>query len=95
MAKITRIITVFKQKVIAKIYFIRDKKGMLDYDLAEMYGVETKQLNRQVKRNVERFPKDFMYQLTTKEYNSLRSQFGTLNPESIVNICLWLSQNLE
>ena len=50
---------------------------MLDQDLAEMYGVETKQLKRQVKRNIERFPKDFMFELTKNEFENLRSQIGT------------------
>lgn len=50
---------------------------MLDQDLAEMYSVETKQLKRQVKRNAERFPKDFMFTLTMKEFENLRSQIGT------------------
>ena len=51
---------------------------MLDTDLAELYGVETKQLKRQVRRNSERFPEDFMFELTQQEYEILRSQFGTL-----------------
>jgi phage regulator Rha-like protein len=51
---------------------------MLDFDLAEMYAVETKQLKRQVRRNIERFPDDFMFTLTAKEYQSLRIQIGTL-----------------
>jgi hypothetical protein len=51
---------------------------MLDYDLAEMYAVETKQLKRQVRRNMERFPADFMLDLTFEEYEGLRSQVGTL-----------------
>lgn len=51
---------------------------MLDSDLATLYDVETKQLKRQVKRNMERFPADFMFELTAKEYEALRSQFGTL-----------------
>ncbi len=50
---------------------------MLDVDLAELYQVETKRLNEQVKRNVDRFPEDFMFQLTDKEWESLRSQFAT------------------
>src|SRR5437868_4438883 len=53
------------------------KKVMLDFDLAVLYGVETKQLKRQVKRNIERFPDDFMFELTRKEFDNLRSQFGT------------------
>ena len=51
---------------------------MLDRDLAELYGVEVKQLKRQVKRNQDRFPADFMFELSRDEYNALRSQFGTL-----------------
>jgi hypothetical protein len=56
---------------------LRGQKIMLDQDLAEMYAVETKQLKRQVKRNIERFPKDFMFELTAKEFENLRSQIGT------------------
>jgi hypothetical protein len=61
-----------------KIYLIRGRKVMFDKDLAELYGVETGHLNRAVKRNIERFPNDFMYQLTAGEFNSLRCQFGIL-----------------
>jgi hypothetical protein len=68
---------VAEQKILNKIYAIRGEKVMLDQDLAEMYGVETKQLKRQVKRNIDRFPKDFMFELTTKEFENLRSQIGT------------------
>ena len=50
---------------------------MLDFDLAELYAVETKQLKRQVKRNPERFPKDFMFEINAKEFENLRSQIGT------------------
>ncbi len=60
-----------------KIYFIRGQKVMLDRDLAEMYGVETKQLKRQVSRNMERFPEEFMFELTKVEFDNLRSQIGT------------------
>ena len=64
-------LSVIPDEVIAsKIYLIRDKKVMLDRDLAELYGVETKRLNQQVKRNIERFPKEFMFQLTEEEMNS-------------------------
>ena len=55
---------------------------MLDRDLARLYGVETKRLNEQVKRNIERFPEDFMFQLTREEAESSRSQFATLNEDS-------------
>ncbi|HEX8014586.1 MAG TPA: ORF6N domain-containing protein [Flavobacterium sp.] len=61
-----------------KIYFIRGQKVMLDFDLASLYEVETKRLNEQVKRNLSRFPEDFMFQLTENEYISLRSQIATL-----------------
>jgi len=61
-----------------KIYFIRGQKVMLDTDLAMLYDVETKRLNEQVKRNLSRFPEDFMFQLTENEYNSSRSQIATL-----------------
>jgi len=60
-----------------KIYLIRNQKVMLDRDLAELYGVETKHLKRQVNRNLERFPEDFMFELTKAENEILRSQFGT------------------
>jgi hypothetical protein len=57
-----------------KIYQIREHRVMLDFDLAEMYEVETKRLNEQVKRNINRFPQDFMFRLTKKEWNFIRSQ---------------------
>ena len=63
--------------IINKIYFIRGQKVMLDKDLAEMYGIETKRLKEAVRRNSERFPKDFMFTLTQKEFQHLRSQFAT------------------
>ena len=61
------------------IYLIRGEKVMLDHDLAELYGVPTKSLNLAVKRNVERFPSDFMFQLTQAEAEGLRFQIGTSN----------------
>ena len=61
-----------------KIYEIRGQKIMFDFDLAELYDVETRILNQAVKRNVKRFPKDFMFQLTKKEWESLRSQIVIL-----------------
>ncbi len=63
------------EKIISKIYQIRSQKVMLDSDLAEMYGVEVRVLNQAVKRNMERFPKDFMFKLTLKEFQNLKSQF--------------------
>jgi len=62
-----------------KIYEIRGEKVMVDRDLAMLYGVETKYLKRQVKRNIERFPADFMFELTREELDHWRRQFGTSN----------------
>ena len=63
--------------VATKILVIRGKKVMLDRDLATLYGVETKNLNLQVKRNIKRFPGDFMLHLTRQEVTNLRLQFAT------------------
>lgn len=64
--------------ITSKIYLIRNQKVMLDKDLAELYNVETKRLKEQVRRNIDRFPAFFMFELTTEEYAALRSQFATL-----------------
>ena len=61
-----------------KIYLIREQKVMLDSDLAQLYGVETKRLKEQVRRNKERFPQTFMFELTSEEHFSLRSQIATI-----------------
>ena len=61
----------------SRILVLRSHKVILDTDLAELYGVSVKRLNEQVKRNEERFPADFMFQLSTKEHEDLRSQFAT------------------
>ena len=68
---------IIDERVINKIYLIRNEKIMLDSDLAELYGVETRRLNEQVKRNIDRFPKDFMFQLTQEEFTNLKSQIAT------------------
>ncbi len=62
----------------SKIYLIREQKVMMDFDLAELYGIETKMLKRAVKRNMQRFPPDFMFELSQDEQTSLRRQIGTL-----------------
>ena len=67
------------QVIQSKIYEIRGQKVILDRDLAEMYGVQTKVLNQAVKRNIERFPEDFMFQLTNEETQNWRLQFVTSN----------------
>ncbi len=65
------------EMVLDKIYFIRNQKVMLDRDLAQLYGVETKALKQAVKRNIERFPEDFMFEFNTSEFEILRSQIVT------------------
>lgn len=73
------LVTIPEEIVTRKIFVIRGHKVMLDRDLAELYGVEVRRLNEQVRRNLERFPSDFMFQLTEEEARSLRSQFATLD----------------
>jgi ORF6N domain len=65
-----------------QILVIRGQRVMVDADLAELYGVETKRFNEAIKRNATRFPADFMFQLTSDESESLRSQIATLNKEA-------------
>ena len=67
-----------------RIVTLRQKQGMLDRDLAELYGLETKRLNEQVKRNIDRFPEDFMFQLNEDEFNFLRSQNATSKKEAVL-----------
>ena len=74
-------IAIPEEVILNKIYFIRGQKVMLDRDLAELYGVETKYLKRQVKRNIVRFPDDFMFELNESEFNEWRSQFVTSNED--------------
>ena len=66
-----------EELIVDKIHLIRGQKIMFDSDLASLYDVETKQLKRQVRRNIDRFPEDFMFELTPKEFENLRSHFGT------------------
>jgi phage regulator Rha-like protein len=71
-------ITMIPDEVILnKIYIIRGQKVMLDNEIAKMYGVETRRLNEQVKRNIERFPANFMFQLSSEEFEHLKSQNAT------------------
>ncbi|MBU3663825.1 MAG: ORF6N domain-containing protein [Bacteroidetes bacterium] len=76
-------IAIADETVIDKIYTIRGKKVMLDRDLALMYGVETRRLNEQVKRNAKRFPIDFMFQLTESELENWMSQNAISNKEKM------------
>lgn len=67
------LILISYERIINKIFLIRSRKVMFDKDLAELYGVETKVLNQAVRRNIKRFPQDFMFQLNKKEFKNLRS----------------------
>jgi phage regulator Rha-like protein len=66
-----------QESIETKIIFIRGKKVMLDRDLAQLYGVTTSNLNKAVRRNIERFPEDFMFQLSKEEFEDLKFHFGT------------------
>lgn len=73
-------IVIPEETIISKIYLLRGIKVMLDFDLAELYNVETRVLNQAVKRNIKRFPKDFMFQLTKSEWKSMLSQIVMTYP---------------
>ena len=72
-------IIISNETITSRIYLIRGQKVMLDRDLAKLYGVETKQLKRQVRRNIERFSEDFIFQLNIGEFENCRRQFDTSN----------------
>ncbi len=74
------------QVIQKKIFEVRGQKVMLDFDLAELYEVETKRLNEAVRRNIERFPERFMFRLTIKEWGTMRSQFATASNQIKRNI---------
>jgi hypothetical protein len=74
MAKKELLALVVEQKILNRIYFVRGEKIMLDRDLAELYGIETRVLKQAVKRNSERFPKDFMFVMASKEIDAMISQ---------------------
>jgi len=76
-------ISVPDEIIMDNIYYLRDQKVMLDRDLAKLYGVETKVLNQAVKRNIDRFPEDFMFELTQSEFENWRSQFVTSNSDKM------------
>jgi phage regulator Rha-like protein len=77
MAKKTPEIKFADEVIISKIYLVRKQKVMIDRDLAELYGVETKRLKEAVRRNSDRFPKDFMFKMNRKEFDILRTQFAS------------------
>ena len=72
-----KMIKISIERIEQAIFLIRGQKVLLDADLAQLYGVETKILNKAVKRNLDRFPEDFMFQLTAEEAENLRFQIGT------------------
>ena len=90
MAESTELMTV--DNICNRVYIIRGQQVMLDYDLAEIYGYEVKRLNEQVKRNIARFPEDFMFRLSNGEIDSVRSQIVTSNCLSMSYTHLWLFQ---
>lgn len=72
-------------EIISQIYFIRGRKVMLDSDLARLYGVTTMRMNEQVRRNIDRFPSDFMFRITAEEYHNLISQIAISSSKSAGN----------
>ena len=102
----TQIVEIMPPDIENLIYVIRNKQVMVDSDLAMLYQVETKALNRAVKRNIKRFPEDFCFQLTTEEAESLRCQSGTSKiqePEkkgwtrrqTYITICIYRAGNIH
>jgi hypothetical protein len=83
MMKRSELLQIPDELVMNKIYVIRNQKVMLDRDLAELYGVETKVLKQAVKRNLDRFPEDFLFELSETELNNWRSQFVTSNSDKM------------
>lgn len=77
MAKAIKQLQIADEAVMNKIYLVREQKIMIDRDLAELFGVETKRLKETVRRNISRFPKDFMFQMNEAEFEILRTQFAS------------------
>ena len=83
MKNVEKMVMLPDEVIISKIYLIRGSKVMLDRDLALLYGVDTKRLKEAVKRNLSRFPEDFMFELSKEELEDWRNQFGTSNSEKM------------
>jgi phage regulator Rha-like protein len=83
MSKKNKEIMIPDELVMNRIYLIRGQKVMLDRDLAELYGVETKRLKEAIRRNIDRFPEDFMFEMTLEELENWRTQFATSNSEKM------------
>jgi hypothetical protein len=77
------LLTISSERIVSQIYIIHGKKVMLDRDLAKLYGVATKVFNQAVKRNIKRFPSDFMFQLSKDDFKNWRSQIVTSNPDKM------------
>src|ERR1700748_596694 len=77
MANANRLVGIAEEAIVNKIYLVRKQKVMLDRDLAELYGVETKRLKEAVKRNISRFPSDFLFVMNNREFKNWRTQFAT------------------
>ncbi|MBP9152586.1 MAG: ORF6N domain-containing protein [Flavobacteriales bacterium] len=86
MAEKSSRISVPDEIVLNKIYLIRGEKVMLDRDLAELYGVETKRLKEAVRRNLDRFPEDFMFEMDKEEFQNWRTQFATSNSSDAMGL---------
>ncbi|MEJ0104405.1 MAG: ORF6N domain-containing protein [Bacteroidota bacterium] len=83
MAKVSGSLMIPDERVMNKIYLIRGQKVMLDRDLSELYQVETKRLKEAVRRNIDRFPEDFMFEMTVEELENWRTQFASSNSEKM------------
>src|SRR5262245_30140496 len=83
MANSKKIILIPDEVVMNKIYMVRGQKIMLDRDLAELYRVETKRLKEAVRRNIDRLPNDFMFEMSSEELENWRTQFATSNSEKM------------
>ena len=81
MAAAGKVMTMADEVIVNKIYLVRGQKVMIDRDLAELYGVETKVLKQAVRRNISRFPPDFLFQLNKKELEHWRTQIASSNPQ--------------
>ncbi|MEO6963512.1 MAG: ORF6N domain-containing protein [Puia sp.] len=68
---------VAEENIVSKIYLVREQKVMIDHDLAELYGVETKRLKEAIRRNINRFPPDFMFEMNVKEFENSRTKFAS------------------
>jgi superfamily I DNA and RNA helicase len=97
MLKLNNQDLIVQERIAKSIYIIRNHKVIIDSELADMYGVETRILNQAVKRNMERFPADFMFQVTQEEWENLKSQFvtsswgGRRTPPLFVKMRQWAS----